>query len=169
MGEYVPLCAMWQDRQAIYSPDGLPVVWDRAALPLSFILQLDEGQEPYAAAAREAAQMWNREVGFTVFREVKDVTEARVFVTTGSATDAGAAATTHSGDVVPESATVQLRSIGSIDEAVWATVHELGHVLGLADGDSGCMGPMPAEFDASKQWCLPRDREVDYLRAVYHR
>ncbi len=47
---YLPLCATWQDRQATYTSDGLPVVWDRAALPLCYKLQLDAGQKPYASA-----------------------------------------------------------------------------------------------------------------------
>jgi hypothetical protein len=169
MSEYLPLCARWEARQAVYDPAGLPVIWDRAALPLPLVLQLDAGQAPYAAAVQDAARLWNRELGFTVFRVVTDPAAAKVFVTSGSAGDGGAAATTHAGDVVPESAAVELRAVGGLGEAYGAAVHELGHVLGLADADSGCMGPLPEGFDPSHTWWLPRDREIDYLRSVYHR
>jgi len=169
MSDYLPLCAVWQDRQATYTDDGLPVVWDRAVLPVPYIIQLDSGQAPYAHAIRDAARMWNREIGFEVFREAALPEDARVFIVSGSAGDGGLAVTTHSGDVVPESATVELRDIGNFSEAYYCSCHELGHVLGLAEGDSGCMGMMPGDFDASRMWCLPRDKEVMYLRAVYKR
>ena len=162
-----PLCATWEHRQAVYTPAGTPVVWRYDALPLPYVIQLDAGQAPYMAAVREAAALWNREVGFPVLREVTDPADARVFITTGSAGDGGAAATTPSGDVVPVSATVELRGGGNVGEAYGALVHEIGHVLGLADGDSGCMGPLPDDFDPSHNWWLPRDAEVAYLRSVY--
>lgn len=167
--ERLPLCATWQDRQATYTSHGLPVVWDRAALPLRFIVQLDSGQIPYAEAVRDAARMWNRETGLALLRETEDPAEAQVFITTGAAGFGGLAATTHSGDVVPASATVELRDVGNVGEAYGIAVHELGHVLGLADGDGGCMGPLPEDFDPSRTWWLPRDWETDYLRAVYRR
>ena len=163
------LCATWTDRQATYTVDGIPVVWAREVLPVPYMLQLDDGQKPYVSAIHDAAVMWNREVGFPVLREVGDVTQARVFIVSGSCTDAGVAVTTHSGDVVPESATVELRAVGSVGDCYGAICHEFGHVLGLAEGDSGCMGPLPEEFDPSTTLWLPRDREVEYLRAVYKR
>jgi hypothetical protein len=170
VSDYIPLCAKWQDRQATYTPDGLPVVWDRGALPLPYMLQLDPGQKPYAIAIHDAAKTWNREVGFDVFREVGDIVQARVFVVSGFANEPGLAVTSHTGDIVPETATVELRDVGNVGIGYACAVHELGHVLGLADGDSGCMGPLPGEdFDPSKTWWLPRDREVAYLRAVYRR
>jgi hypothetical protein len=169
MTDYLPLCATWTDRQATYTPDGLPVIWDRALLPIPYMLQLDDGQKPYVSAIHDAAAMWNREVGFPVLREVGDVVQARVFIVSGCATDAGVAVTTHAGDIVPETATVELRAVGSVGMAFGAMVHEFAHVLGLADGDSGCMGPLPENFDPSTTFWLPRDREVDYLRAVYKR
>jgi hypothetical protein len=170
MSEYIPLCATWQDRQATYTTDGLPVIWDRALLPIPYMLQLDEGQRVYASAAHDAAKLWNREVGFPVLHEVGDVASARVFIVSGSCTDPGLAVTSHTGDVVPDSATVELRNVGNLGIAYAAMVHELGHVLGLAEAESGCMGPLPGEdFDPASTWWLPRDCEIEYLRSVYHR
>lgn len=163
----LPLCATWENRQAIYTPSGTPVVWTYNTLPLPYVVQLDDGQTPYEEAVHDAAAMWNREIGFPVLRKAVGPHDARVFVTSGSASDGGLAATTHSGDVLPESATVQLRAVGNVAEAFFALAHEFGHVLGLADGDSGVMGLMPGDFGERVQWCLPRDEEVKYLRSVY--
>ena len=179
MSDYQPLTAIWTNRQAIYRPDGLPVVWNRCLLPLPFVLQLDAGQAAYAAAVRDAAKMWNREAGLELLREVPDLVEARVFIVTGSASAGGAAATTHSGDVVPESATVELRALGGLSEGFFAAAHEFGHVLGLADNNWGTMGPLAAESGPRSRpsrrdhhwknvpWTRPRAAELEYLRCVY--
>lgn len=163
-----PLCAQWPGRQAVYSTAGLPVVWDRSALPLPYAVRLKADQADLVEAVRDAATLWNREVGFPVLRE-SSLEEALVLVVSGDANAGGVAATSHTGDVVPASAAVELRAVGNVGEAYGAMVHEFGHVLGLADGVDGCMGPLPEGFDPSTTFWLPRGEEIDYLRAVYRR
>lgn len=164
---YTPLCARWEHGQAVYDPAGLPVVFDRAALPLGVYIDLTS--HALADAVVEAMRMWNREIGLAVFKRVPHPDHAQVEVVQGSATDGGMAATRHTGDVVPTAATIELRQVGSVSDALWAASHELGHVLGLRDGQQGCMGDMPEDFDSSRHHCLPRAEEIDYLRAVYKR
>lgn len=162
-----PLCAVWVNRQAIYTPNGLPVVWLYNKLPLRYVLQLDEGHAGYRQAIKDAAQGWNRTIGTQVLTEAGKSDEASLFITSGSSNDQGLAVTTHSGDIVPESAIIELRSVCSFGDAYGVATHELGHVLGLADGERGCMGPLPEEFDPSTMFWLPTDEELRYLKDIY--
>lgn len=168
-GPPVMLRAHWVSGQAVYDTTGQPVLWSRDQLPLRVWVGLDEPQAELVDEVAAAAKLWNRELGFPAFTLASQAVDAQVLVLSGEVRGGDVASTRHHGDGRPEAATVTLRMITCAAEAMWIAVHELGHVLGLADGERGVMAWLPPDLCDSARfpWALPTSAEVELLRRLY--
>jgi hypothetical protein len=164
------LNACWTENRAVYSCSaGQPVVWEKDRLPLRYFIGVDPIVNTYKDEIKRAAQLWNREVGRTLFEETNIIGDANVIVREGSVTEGGGlAATYHYGDGTPTLAMVEIRGSACAPEMYVVMAHEFGHVLGLADDQRGLMGPITVDYCSGELfWVLPTDSDRALLRRTY--
>ena len=148
------------------------VKWKREQLPLTYFISFGEDHKEYISSITTAADLWNREIGNTVFKQVDNVDDSLIEVSWGSVSkeDHVGGYTVHTGDDKGlTGAKVILSNPSDLHAVHRYVVHEFGHVLGLAHDDfaKSIMFPSAPDTTGGMGYTLPSDSDKKLLRNLY--
>jgi hypothetical protein len=144
--------------------------WKKAQLPLTYFIDFGKDHQTYVDSVVKGADMWSREIGVPVFKQVDKAEDAIVVVEWGSVSKGHAGGhTTHSGGPDgPTGAKVVLSEPSDVHAVYRYAAHEWGHVLGLAHDEAprSIMYPVQPGVTKDLTFVLPSDHDKATLRAA---
>jgi|MudIll2142460700_1097286.scaffolds.fasta_scaffold00049_24 hypothetical protein len=182
------LTPAWRNGRAVYRgwlPGEImaPLQWGKTQLPLTYYIDFDREHQKLAPAVVDGAELWNREIGLDLLRQVDGDggTPSLVTVTWGGFeisdhhVSDDAAHVCHYGTTGPESALLSFTEAADLFTVFVVAAHEFGHVLGLDDDPTrtnSVMYPTLPDLSAfdelpRMQFVCPSDHDIAVLYNLY--
>jgi len=144
-------------------------MWKKTQFPLFYYVAFEN---VYSDSVVKAANLWNREIGRELFRQVEKEDEAAIRVVWGSVRPGrhvGGYTTHYGGPDIPLEAKVTLTNPSDLHALYRFAAHEWGHVLGLAHDESprSIMYPVQPDVTSDLTFVLPSDADKKLLKKAY--